>query len=290
MLVLEICNGTVCTVEVYVVFLDTLTPVFKLYVRLRERRQRAASHAYGCAVACSAFVVGGVVLVGLYCYLALLYGCGAAVGPFLRDCEIESSSVVLMTNVGSLSLGRGVRALFGCCEPEVLAQTVHRFTGCERDKVGRRILNVTVICAVFSAPPFWDKFGSSAKQSKKLCSTGERVVVAIFGDVGFGACVSTWHGPTAVWSAGVVLVGLYCSLALLYGCGAAVGPFVHDCETESEPPNTHSKDLQWPEEGSPVLCSSSKDRRSEDSSEEINLESNSSSELKDLLQTSAIRS
>ncbi|MQL70657.1 hypothetical protein Taro_002961 [Colocasia esculenta] len=38
------------------------------------------------------------------------------------------------------------------------------------------------------------------------------------------------HGPTAVWSAGVVLVGLQCSLALLYG--AAVGPFVRDCETE----------------------------------------------------------
>ncbi|MQM21815.1 hypothetical protein Taro_054860 [Colocasia esculenta] len=28
-----------CTVEVCVVFLDTLTPVFELYVRLRERRQ-----------------------------------------------------------------------------------------------------------------------------------------------------------------------------------------------------------------------------------------------------------
>ncbi|MQL99307.1 hypothetical protein Taro_032036, partial [Colocasia esculenta] len=42
-LVLEICPGTVCTVEVCVVFLDTLTPVFELYVRLRERRQRAAT-------------------------------------------------------------------------------------------------------------------------------------------------------------------------------------------------------------------------------------------------------
>ncbi|MQL93310.1 hypothetical protein Taro_025952, partial [Colocasia esculenta] len=29
----------VCTVEVCVVFLDTLTTVFELYVRLRERRQ-----------------------------------------------------------------------------------------------------------------------------------------------------------------------------------------------------------------------------------------------------------
>ncbi|MQM11985.1 hypothetical protein Taro_044897, partial [Colocasia esculenta] len=37
--VLGVCPGTVCTVEVCVVFLDTLTPVFELYVRLRERRQ-----------------------------------------------------------------------------------------------------------------------------------------------------------------------------------------------------------------------------------------------------------
>ncbi|MQM18075.1 hypothetical protein Taro_051059 [Colocasia esculenta] len=41
------------------------------------------------------------------------------------------------------------------------------------------------------------------------------------------------HGPAAVWSADVVLVGLHCSLALLCGCGAIVGPFVRDCETES---------------------------------------------------------
>ncbi|MQM10992.1 hypothetical protein Taro_043891, partial [Colocasia esculenta] len=38
------------------------------------------------------------------------------------------------------------------------------------------------------------------------------------------------RGPAVVWSAGVVLVGLHCSLACAYG--AAVGPFVFDCETE----------------------------------------------------------
>ncbi|MQM11370.1 hypothetical protein Taro_044276 [Colocasia esculenta] len=32
----------------------------------------------------------------------------------------------------------------------------------------------------------WDKFGPLAKQSKKLSSTGERVVAAIFGDVVLG--------------------------------------------------------------------------------------------------------
>ncbi|MQL99431.1 hypothetical protein Taro_032153 [Colocasia esculenta] len=51
----------------------------------------------------------------------------------------------------------------------------------------------------------WDKFGPPAKQSRKLCSTGERVATAISGDVGFGACVSTWfwHVEVApsVWRA-----------------------------------------------------------------------------------------
>ncbi|MQM11210.1 hypothetical protein Taro_044116, partial [Colocasia esculenta] len=63
-------TGTVCTVEVCVVFLDTLTPVFELH---------------GPAAVWSA----DVVLVGLHCSLALLCGCGAAVGPFVLDCETE---------------------------------------------------------------------------------------------------------------------------------------------------------------------------------------------------------
>ncbi|MQL70264.1 hypothetical protein Taro_002558, partial [Colocasia esculenta] len=67
--------------------LDTLTPVFELYVRLRERRQREATCVCGCAVACSALVIRGVVLVGLHCSLTCAYG--AAVGPFVRDCETE---------------------------------------------------------------------------------------------------------------------------------------------------------------------------------------------------------
>ncbi|MQL81410.1 hypothetical protein Taro_013860 [Colocasia esculenta] len=58
--------------------LDTLTPVLELYIRLRERRQRVAT--------C-------VVLVGLHCSLAC--ACGAVVGPFIRDCEIESCVKVL---------------------------------------------------------------------------------------------------------------------------------------------------------------------------------------------------
>ncbi|MQM16004.1 hypothetical protein Taro_048957, partial [Colocasia esculenta] len=49
------------TIEVCVVFLDTLTPEFDLYVRLRERRQRAATgvELVLCFVACSMIVVGG---------------------------------------------------------------------------------------------------------------------------------------------------------------------------------------------------------------------------------------
>ncbi|MQM18508.1 hypothetical protein Taro_051502, partial [Colocasia esculenta] len=81
--------GAVTMEVVCVIFLDTLTPMFELYIRRRERRQWAATRVCGCAVACSALMVGGVVLVGLYYSLALLRGCGAAVGPLVRDCETE---------------------------------------------------------------------------------------------------------------------------------------------------------------------------------------------------------
>ncbi|MQL91706.1 hypothetical protein Taro_024322 [Colocasia esculenta] len=40
---LRVCPGTVRTVKVCVVFLDTHTPEFELYVRLRERRQGAVT-------------------------------------------------------------------------------------------------------------------------------------------------------------------------------------------------------------------------------------------------------
>ncbi|MQL93562.1 hypothetical protein Taro_026207 [Colocasia esculenta] len=86
--------------------------MFELYVRLRERRQRTATCVCGCAVACSMLVgaqaevpkgakhgpaavwSAGVVLVGLHYSLTLLCACGAAVGPFVRDCETERSCVV----------------------------------------------------------------------------------------------------------------------------------------------------------------------------------------------------
>ncbi|MQL72036.1 hypothetical protein Taro_004374 [Colocasia esculenta] len=75
-----LCSGFVpvqCgTIEVCVVFLDTLTPEFELYVWLRERRQRAAT----CVelvlrlVACSALVVGVEVVV-LWRYLVVVGTC-----------------------------------------------------------------------------------------------------------------------------------------------------------------------------------------------------------------------
>ncbi|MQM12361.1 hypothetical protein Taro_045275 [Colocasia esculenta] len=113
-----------CTTEVCVVFLDTLTHVFELYIRLRERRQGVATCVCGCAVARSALMVGGtdtsrrcsgrvpkgvrhgpatvwsavVVLIGLHCSLAR--GCGAAIGPFVRDCETERLFLCYVVRVG----------------------------------------------------------------------------------------------------------------------------------------------------------------------------------------------
>ncbi|MQL94526.1 hypothetical protein Taro_027178 [Colocasia esculenta] len=58
----------------------------------------------------------------------------------------------------------------------------------EGDRMLRRVL-----------VPGWDKFSPPAKQSRKLYSTGERVVVAIFDDVGLGAHVlmSFWRVEAA---------------------------------------------------------------------------------------------
>ncbi|MQL97659.1 hypothetical protein Taro_030353 [Colocasia esculenta] len=78
------------TVEVCVVFLDTLTPVLELYLRLRERRQ---CEAWACSC-----VSAGVVLVGLHSCLTCSHG--AAVGPFVRDCEAERLFLCCVVRVG----------------------------------------------------------------------------------------------------------------------------------------------------------------------------------------------
>ncbi|MQL83370.1 hypothetical protein Taro_015863 [Colocasia esculenta] len=172
-----------------------------------------------------------------------------------------------MANVGSLSLVCGLRALCGRCGPEVLAQTAHRFTGCERDGAERRVLNVKVSYVIQSrgalsgvrggyygaSEPFtgiwW--FVRCGVHARKVSEVWVRRCVVVFAFCGFfklvpvlfvGNCLS-WYAmyqpfqvlrwSCAPWRSGcVVLVGLHCSLALLCGCGAAVGPFVLDCETE----------------------------------------------------------
>ncbi|MQL71584.1 hypothetical protein Taro_003920 [Colocasia esculenta] len=94
--VLGVSPSTVCTVEICVVFLDTLTPVFKLYVRLRERRQWDSDLVpKGVRHGPTAVWSAGVVLVGLHCSLALLCGCRAAVEPFVRDYETKRLVEVL---------------------------------------------------------------------------------------------------------------------------------------------------------------------------------------------------
>ncbi|MQM14613.1 hypothetical protein Taro_047547, partial [Colocasia esculenta] len=96
-----------CTVEVCVVFLDTLTPVFELYVQLRERRQLGSGLC--CCLTCSR---------------------GAAVGPFVCDCEAER--------------------LFLCC---VVRSRFDSFEVCPG--VGT-IMTVVVACGV---PEWWHSFG-----------------------------------------------------------------------------------------------------------------------------------
>ncbi|MQL90034.1 hypothetical protein Taro_022621 [Colocasia esculenta] len=89
-LVLGVCPDTMCTIEVCVVFLDTLTPVFELYVRLRGDQARVPKGArHGPAAVWSP----GVVLVSLHYCLAC--ACGVAVGPFVRDCKTERLVEVL---------------------------------------------------------------------------------------------------------------------------------------------------------------------------------------------------
>ncbi|MQM20423.1 hypothetical protein Taro_053442 [Colocasia esculenta] len=80
--------GKCGTVEVFVIFLDTITPVFELYVRLRERRQHGPAAVWST----------GVVLVGLHSCLTCSRG--AAVGPFVLDCEAERLFLCCVVRVG----------------------------------------------------------------------------------------------------------------------------------------------------------------------------------------------
>ncbi|MQM10467.1 hypothetical protein Taro_043361 [Colocasia esculenta] len=161
-----LCSGFVpvhCgTVEVCVVFLDTLTPEFELYVRLRERRQwdshfsefvllslgapardpRGARHgpaAYGCR-------------------------CGVGWSPqlfdfFLVERQLDLSSVtarlrgVLWFGGAVLHGGRVFSLVVRLGGPPDWAQSAHRFSACERDRGVRRVLNATTLGVAFLLPP-----------------------------------------------------------------------------------------------------------------------------------------
>ncbi|MQL77916.1 hypothetical protein Taro_010333 [Colocasia esculenta] len=81
--VLVVLSRYLCgTVEVCVVFLDTLTPVFELYVRLRERRQWDSHFPE---------------------FVLLSLGALARdprVRPFVRDCEVERLFLCCVVRVG----------------------------------------------------------------------------------------------------------------------------------------------------------------------------------------------
>ncbi|MQM08945.1 hypothetical protein Taro_041804 [Colocasia esculenta] len=103
--------------------------------------------------------------------------------------------------------------LFGHYGPRIRAQGAHWFSVCERERAGRRVLNATVQGVAFTLPPFgvvWlhacrmactgqpagvsneKATEEAAKQSRKLCSTRERVAAAITSDVDLEASVLTW--------------------------------------------------------------------------------------------------
>ncbi|MQM13332.1 hypothetical protein Taro_046256, partial [Colocasia esculenta] len=121
------------------------------------------------------------------------------------------------------------------CRPAGWAQRAYRFSFCECNRGWCRVLNATALGVAFWLPP----------------PRGLRLHVCRMSRIGRPADVD--HGKATAFSfafrsrrhisaqalsryfvyrRGVVLVGLHCSLALLCGCGAAVGPFVRDCETE----------------------------------------------------------
>ncbi|MQL89673.1 hypothetical protein Taro_022237, partial [Colocasia esculenta] len=121
------------TVEVCVVFLDTLTPMFELYVRLRERRQWSSDFpelvfSRLCQAWTCSCMSAGVVLVALHSCLTCSHG--AAVGPFVRDCETER--------------------LFLCC---VVRLRFDPFEVCPG--VGT-VVTAVVACGV---PEWWHSFG-----------------------------------------------------------------------------------------------------------------------------------
>ncbi|MQL90426.1 hypothetical protein Taro_023017, partial [Colocasia esculenta] len=133
------------------------------------------------------------------------------------------------------------------------AQSAHRFSACEHDKGVCRVLNATALVVVFCLPTEMRSSSAcmprvaprSAEQSSASSARlGEATAVdfrairssgGVFGALSPRGRLMEWGRGCAVVGSrvlreGVVLVGLHCSLAC--ACGATVGPFVRDCETE----------------------------------------------------------
>ncbi|MQL98809.1 hypothetical protein Taro_031527 [Colocasia esculenta] len=73
--------------------LDTLTPMLELYVRLSERRQRAATCESLCLVACNALVVGGTDTNSRHWSLASLVFQCLTLGSLVSYLEVRASTV-----------------------------------------------------------------------------------------------------------------------------------------------------------------------------------------------------
>ncbi|MQM17389.1 hypothetical protein Taro_050360 [Colocasia esculenta] len=182
LVVLGVGPGTVCTVEVSVIFLDTLTPVFELYVRLRERRQRASvvhSRMVASFLSDSCFVTGGDLCVthGLRFYLlsciklyrreCLMCGTGLVVVsvvvprgsrvPVFSGVVVELCSVKVVWCDLPLVVFYPFSGARVCCEAwwaDSWVESAHRFFACERDRGLGRVLNTTALRVALTLPLF----------------------------------------------------------------------------------------------------------------------------------------
>ncbi|MQM10138.1 hypothetical protein Taro_043024, partial [Colocasia esculenta] len=146
--------------------LDTLTPVFELYVRLRERRQRTAT--------C-------VVLVGLYCSLAC--ACGVAVGLFVLDCETESSTKEMWDKLKLIYEGSSkVKEtkfnilfheydMFKMSSVETISDMFVRLSKIinRLKALGKNYTDTEIVCKILrSLPPAWHTKATVIEDSKNL--------------------------------------------------------------------------------------------------------------------------
>ncbi|MQL95945.1 hypothetical protein Taro_028616, partial [Colocasia esculenta] len=144
------------TVEVYVVFLDTLTPVFELYVWLRETRQVLRPETLEvsgmdlqlCVCRFDSFEVcpgvGTVVTAVVVCGVPEWWH-SFGYGWYL-SCGVTFHSMCF-------TLPRVLRARCEAWWASHWTQSAHRFSACERDKGMRRVLNATALVVAFLLPP-----------------------------------------------------------------------------------------------------------------------------------------